>query len=110
MESQTVSEAHLHYSLANTTHTWCIGRNSLTGTQQRSHTTIDIQQRIRVGQTVRIICRAQTNNFVTYLLKFRRNYLRHLTCGNGKRYQCGRYIQILKGTGHGVLAADGTNA
>ena len=41
------------------------------------------------------------------LLEFRGDHLLDIACGHGKGDQCGRNIQLFKGTGHGILAADG---
>ena len=53
--------------------------------------------------------RRQKQDLISGGFEFRGNDIGYFRRGYSKRDQCGRYIQVLKSSAHGVLAADGRN-
>ena len=64
-----------------------------------------------INRNIKIISfQAETDYFAAGNLKFRSDnilFFSHIHC---KGYQCGRYIDIVEGSRHGILAADGREA
>ena len=90
-----------------------IGRGISCGNLALSHQTCyhikELFQALCCRQTLFIIFGLQQNNLMPFALEFGRNDILDAVCCYCEGNQCRRYINMLKGTAHRVLAADCRN-
>ena len=107
-DAQAVAEGHLgrRHSHAAVVH-------SLHGSHMaRFHFLIEevgvFLEYIKVRHAFLVLGHTEEDQHVPFLLQFLAHCFRCFAGSNGKGYQRRRYVDIIEGTAHGILAADGT--
>ena len=109
-EAEAVSETHLHDCFRDPAVAGRIHRKGAAAPYRSRDKGKDLLQTLRVRQPFRRPFRREADEDVAGLLHFRGNDVAGLLRGDREGNESRRDVQLLKGAGHGVLAADGADA
>ena len=110
LKADAVAEGHLAQRLAQALHAQGVDRLDLAGVDQALHLVKDGAHALIDRQAVLVVLRREVVDLVARRLKLVGDDLLRLCGGDGEGDECRRNVDVLKGTGHRVLAADGRAA
>ena len=108
--AQTVAQGHFHQAFGHAAVTERPGRYHLPGYRLRAEPAPVGLQLVRIRHIVRKRSMFEQVNLVSGLLEFRGNDLPCIHGGDAEGHQGGRHVNVLEGSAHGILSANGRQA
>ena len=108
-KADIVTHCHFQNSFRHAAQSRCVSSCNLAVSHQTCYHIEQFLQAVCCRQTFCIIFGFHQNDFMACSLEFGRNDVFDAVYCDCEGYQCRRYIDIFKGTTHGVLTADGSD-